>query len=152
MSTIATSSHGGDSGNGNPLAKIMGAAIAGISELMLFHPVDTITKRLMSYEGRVIQASVGQTATLLNTVIFRSNADAAIFKKYSSLFPGIGFGAGYKISQRVYKFGGQPVVRDLITKNYSDTFENTFGKRNAKVRGKIKQQSLVYCTARNTLV
>jgi hypothetical protein len=134
MSVIATSGHGGDSTNGNPIAKILGAAIAGISELMLFHPVDTITKRLMSHEGRVVQSSVGQTAALLNTIIFRSNADAAVFKKYSSLFPGIGFGAGYKISQRVYKFGGQPIVRDLITKNYSTNFENTFGKRNAKVR------------------
>lgn len=28
-----------------------------------------------------------------------------------SLFPGLGFGAGYKILQRVYKFGGQPYVK-----------------------------------------
>lgn len=28
-------------------------------------------------------------------------------RKYLSLFPGLGFGAGYKILQRVYKFGGQ---------------------------------------------
>jgi hypothetical protein len=31
------------------------------------------------------------------------------------------------VSQRVYKYGGQPFARDLITKNYGDSFERTFG-------------------------
>jgi hypothetical protein len=28
-------------------------------------------------------------------------------RKVASLFPGVGFGAAYKVLQRVYKFGGQ---------------------------------------------
>ncbi|CAN0318394.1 unnamed protein product [Ectocarpus sp. 13 AM-2016] len=53
-------------------------------------------------------------------------------RKYLSLFPGLGFGAGYKILQRVYKFGGQPFVRDYITRNHSERFERAFGQRRAK--------------------
>ena len=35
-------------------------------------------------------------------------------KKYGSLFPGIGYGAVYKICQRVYKFGGQPYAKEAM--------------------------------------
>jgi len=50
-----------------------------------------------------------------------------------SLFPGLGYAAGYKVSQRIYKFGGQPWFNDLIKKNYKDNFTNTFGERNGKL-------------------
>lgn len=40
-------------------------------------------------------------------VIFKEAAARGTVGKYFSLFPGLGFGAGYKILQRVYKFGGQ---------------------------------------------
>lgn len=40
-------------------------------------------------------------------VIFKEAAARGTVSKYLSLFPGLGFGAGYKILQRVYKFGGQ---------------------------------------------
>lgn len=113
--------------------------MAGFSELIIFHPVDTISKRLMSHEGRVVQPNISQTATLLNTIIFKSKANASILTRYASLFPGLGFGAGYKITQRVYKFGGQPIVRDWISNNYSKNFESSFGKRNAK--------TIMYATA-----
>lgn len=39
----------------------------------------------------------------------------------------------------MYKFGGQPFVRDWMTKNFNSSFENTFGKRNAK--------TMIYATA-----
>lgn len=40
-------------------------------------------------------------------MIFKEAAARGTVRKYLSLFPGLGFGAGYKILQRVYKFGGQ---------------------------------------------
>ena len=36
-------------------------------------------------------------------VIFREHAKASAGKKFLSLFPGLGYAAGYKILQRVYK-------------------------------------------------
>lgn len=125
--------------NGSTLAKVMGSAVAGFSELIVFHPIDTVAKRLMSHEGKVVQNGFSETCLLLNKIIFKSNAESTFLKKYASLFPGLGFGAGYKITQRIYKFGGQPIVRDWIVKNYSNSFESTFGKRNSK--------TIMYATA-----
>lgn len=49
-----------------------------------------------------------------------------------SLFPGLGYAASYKILQRIYKYGGQPFVRDYLAKNHQSTFDNSFGKSNGK--------------------
>ncbi|KAK3344349.1 mitochondrial carrier domain-containing protein [Lasiosphaeria hispida] len=108
------------------LARLLGSGSAGIAELAIFHPVDTIAKRLMSNESKV-----GNLATL-NKVIFRNTADATIGKKFVSLFPGLGYAAGYKILQRVYKYGGQPVARDYLGEHYGKNFENAFGKKTGK--------------------
>jgi hypothetical protein len=71
--------------------------------LFPLQPVDTITKRLMSTKTKYIQP--GQTAQNLNQIIFKGSAQAGVLTKAVSLFPGLGFAAGYKILQRTYKFG-----------------------------------------------
>ncbi|KAF7846302.1 hypothetical protein BT93_L4650 [Corymbia citriodora subsp. variegata] len=99
---------------------------AGIAELMIFHPVDTIAKRLMSNSTRVT------TVSAFNAVIFKQYASASISQKFTSLFPGLGYAAGYKILQRIYKYGGQPFVRDYLDKNHRSTFDQAFGKSTGK--------------------
>lgn len=37
-------------------------------------------------------------------VVFKESANASVGKKFVSLFPGLGYAAGYKILQRVYKY------------------------------------------------
>jgi hypothetical protein len=56
-----------------------------------------------------------------------------LLKRYGSLFPGIEFGAAYKILQRIYKFGG------FIMNNYSAPFKAAFGEKQAK--------TVIYATA-----
>ncbi|KAK4187603.1 mitochondrial carrier domain-containing protein [Podospora australis] len=108
------------------LARLLGSGSAGIAELAIFHPVDTIAKRLMSNEGKVANL------TQLNTVIFKDKATATAGRKFVSLFPGLGYAAGYKVLQRVYKYGGQPVARDYLTTHYGKDFESAFGKKTGK--------------------
>ncbi|KAL2116330.1 hypothetical protein VTJ04DRAFT_8497 [Mycothermus thermophilus] len=108
------------------LARLLGSGSAGIAELAIFHPVDTIAKRLMSNEGKV------NSLSKLNTVIFKDKASAPLVRKFVSLFPGLGYAAGYKVLQRIYKYGGQPVVRDYLTTHYSKDFEKAFGKKTGK--------------------
>jgi hypothetical protein len=73
---------------------------------LIFHPVDTISKRLMSNKAQVRRRSLvrrttsisyfGQlTASTLNAVIFREHANKAAGGKFLSLFPGLGYAAGY---------------------------------------------------------
>ncbi|EKG11233.1 Mitochondrial substrate/solute carrier [Macrophomina phaseolina MS6] len=107
-------------------ARLTGAGCAGIAELAVFHPVDTIAKRLMSNQGKITSASQ------LNTVIFKDKAAATLPTRLFSLFPGLGYAAAYKILQRVYKYGGQPFVRDYLAKNHGDTFDRAFGKGTGK--------------------
>lgn len=125
---LATS--GVQSSSGVSSARLLGSAIAGLSELCLFHPVDTVAKRLMSTESRLIVVGSGSmTAYNLNHAIFRDSFNKNPFAKVGSLFPGIGFGAAYKIVQRVYKFGGQPVVKDMLSSKYGAQVEEKFGRK-----------------------
>jgi hypothetical protein len=103
-------------------ARILGSGTSGIAELIVFHPVDTVAKRLMSNRSHLSLSN-------LNQVIFRNAANASIGGKFVSLFPGLGYAAGYKVAQRVYKFGGQPYFRDIIDSNAGDWFRSTFGKK-----------------------
>ncbi|KAK3044340.1 hypothetical protein LTS18_001537, partial [Coniosporium uncinatum] len=88
--------------------------------------VDTTAKRLMSAHGRVA------TLARANEVIFKDKAAASAGARFLSLFPGLGYAAAYKILQRVYKYGGQPFVRDYLAKNHGESFDRTFGKGNGK--------------------
>lgn len=45
----------------------------------------------MSNQGKVTSAA------RLNEVIFRDSAHTALPKKFASLFPGLGYAAGYKV-------------------------------------------------------
>ncbi|KZT56723.1 mitochondrial carrier [Calocera cornea HHB12733] len=109
------------------LARVLGSGTSGIAELMVFHPVDTIAKRLMS--NTTIN---GHTLSGLNQIIFRQQASASLGTKVLSLFPGLGYAAGYKVAQRIYKFGGQPWFNDILGRNYGTWFRSTFGEKNGK--------------------
>lgn len=100
------------------IARISGSVIAGVLELALFHPIDTVSKRLMSNQGRIT------SLTHLNKVIFKENTLSPLSLKFVSLFPGLEYAAGYKILQRVYKYSGQPIVilLDIVRRWLSEIF------------------------------
>ncbi|CEH17728.1 mitochondrial carrier protein [Ceraceosorus bombacis] len=104
-------------------ARVLGSGTSGIAELLIFHPVDTVAKRLMSNKQAGLQVS---------QIVFKDKASAPIGTKFISLFPGLGYAAGYKVLQRVYKFGGQPFVNDYLVSNHKAAFTNTFGEKNGK--------------------
>ncbi|KAI0369610.1 mitochondrial carrier [Pilatotrama ljubarskyi] len=113
---------GSDSG----AARVLGSGASGIAELLLFHPVDTIAKRLMSNKSKV-------SLSTLSPIIFKEYATAPLGRRLLSLFPGLGYAAGYKVTQRIYKYGGQPWFSDILSKNYKDSFTNAFGERKGKM-------------------
>ena len=111
-------------------ARLVGSGTSGILELLGFHPVDTVAKRLMNNTKPVFGGvPMSQSLTLLNQIIFKDSANAGTLKKYLSLFPGLGAAAGYKILQRMYKFGGQPFANDYLNKNHKSTFKEMFGEK-----------------------
>jgi hypothetical protein len=118
-------SHSGK-GKESGTARVLGSGASGVAELLVFHPVDTVAKRLMSNKAKASTSS-------LNSIIFRDYATASAGRKFMSLFPGLGYAAGYKVSQRIYKFGGQPWFNDIITRHYKDHFTSAFGERKGKM-------------------
>ena len=60
----------------------MGSAVAGVSELMLFHPVDTIAKRIMTTESRLVVNSISGTAGNLNAAVFKEAKSAGLGAKF----------------------------------------------------------------------
>jgi len=111
MTTVSMiySSHEGSGKKGEKTgsARVMGSGLAGICELAIFHPVDTIIKRLMNSNQKLSSGVVSQ-------VLFLDSANAGIVEKAQTLYRGVASGAMYKISQRVYKFGGQPFLKDFF--------------------------------------
>jgi hypothetical protein len=89
------------------LARFAGSGIAGLCELTLFHPVDTVAKRLMNSKEELSRHNYSR-------VLFQKASEGTTFQKYSSLFGGFGYGALYKVTQRMYKFGGQPILNDFM--------------------------------------
>lgn len=100
---------------------LIGAATSGVLEIGIFHPVDTVAKRLMSNKGK--------TAGRLGEVLFREHASKGLVGKWFSLYPGLNFAAAYKILQRTYKFSAQPILKDYVAANHSSVFVNAFGKK-----------------------
>ncbi|GAA5909530.1 Ggc1p [Sporobolomyces salmoneus] len=113
----------GGNGRDSGAARVLGSGTSGIAELIIFHPVDTVAKRLMSNKD---------TGKAISEIVFREHAKAAAGQKFLSLFPGLGYAAGYKVLQRVYKFGGQPYFNDFLAKNFKPQFTNAFGEKNGK--------------------
>lgn len=107
-------------------ARVLGLAAAGICEIAVFHPVDTVLKRLMLNHTKVT------TAAQFNSVIFREHASKPLGKRLFTLFPGLGYAAVYKIMQRVYKYGGQPFANEFLTRNFGPLYESAFGAKTGK--------------------
>ncbi|OAV97433.1 mitochondrial GTP/GDP carrier protein 1 [Puccinia triticina 1-1 BBBD Race 1] len=129
MSPPLSSTQHRDSG----AARFLGSGTSGVAELMIFHPVDTLAKRLMSNKSSSLN---------FNQIVFKNYAEAPIGKKFLSLFPGLGYAAGYKILQRIYKFGGQPYFKDDLNKHHKSKFVSMFGEKNGKAMTEAAAGSL----------
>ncbi|CUG88891.1 mitochondrial carrier protein, putative [Bodo saltans] len=105
------------------------ATMAGTLEILFFHPFDTVAKRMMSNTTSLRGSSFGETMSNVNKCIFKKHADASFTAKVAYLYPGSLYAMTYKVLQRVYKFAGQPIVRDAINENYGDNFKAAFGKK-----------------------
>jgi hypothetical protein len=121
--------HGGSGKKGAKMPYVIGSATSGVLEIMIFHPVDTVAKRLMSNTTTVFEKGAARSDNLnrLGAVIFKDAQSKNFVGKWLSLFPGVSFGAVYKVLQRTYKFGSQPILREYMATNYGDSFRSAFG-------------------------
>eukprot|EP00796_Vickermania_ingenoplastis_P010320 gene10320-7215_t len=122
------------------------ATLAGTCEIIIFHPFDTVAKRLMAHRRRVVDPlSFRGTCHNIYDVIFgelhkpaagsaetTARRSSTLFQKVHHLYPGSKYAVMYKVSQRVIKFAGQPMARDYMFRHHHSLF---FGKEAPAVRG-----------------
>ena len=99
----------------NIYSKLIGSGIAGLLESTVFHPLDTISKRLMSNQNKLIIR--GHDSNVYN-IIFQTNVNKKLIQQVKSLYNGITFSLMHRITQRMYSYGGQPILRQYIEKEY----------------------------------
>jgi len=87
--------------------RILASGVAGALELCMFHPLDTVAKRLMNSRDRVTGSNWQQVA-------LQGREALGLPGTMRSLFPGLSLGAAYKITQRSYVWGGQPFVKEML--------------------------------------
>eukprot|EP00939_MAST-03C_sp_MAST-3C-sp1_P002438 g2438.t1 len=100
--------HTGNGKKTSVMAKICGSSVAGISEICLFHPIDTVAKRLMNNKTKL-----RSVAEFRHTVLGGHSA--------LRLYSGLTAGFLYKVSQRTYKYGGQAYLNETFRNNYGLT-------------------------------
>lgn len=114
----------------NSAAQFLGSGMAGVIEVGLFHPFDTVIKRWQNHNRKVKLITCDSTE--VSKIVFKEAYNKSAFNKLHSLYSGLSFGALYKITQRVYKFGGQPLVKQRLENSaISHYYEMKVGKKHA---------------------
>jgi len=90
---------------------ILVSGAAGGLELCLFYPLDTAVKRLMNSRDCFSRSN-------WRAVLLQGADTSGAAGKIKTFFPGLRFGAAYKVTQRAYVWGAQPIVKELLKKRY----------------------------------
>jgi hypothetical protein len=197
MPHLGGGSREGTKHSSHPLARLVGSSSSALFELIIFHPIDTAAKRIITHQGRLLTAeglSLSSKFSKMGAVVFQvcvyvrvrvgifkpdrsivpfgegrgepevnilfthrhtylrllltscNNTHAHIyiythtqdkiragpFQKLRSLFPGIKFGAYYKLCQRTGAYGLQPFLFDHVHRNYHEGFTQWVGSKRAR--------------------
>jgi len=125
--------HGGKPKKGeSAIPYVLSACVSGVMEVFLFHPVDTTAKRLMSNTQPIFSHPEKGAGTRLSEVVFAKAHGQPLGTKVRNMFPGISFGAYYKILQRTYKFGAQMILKNAMQDRFGGAFANRFGDKLGK--------------------
>ena len=74
-------------------ARFVGSALTGLIEISIFHPLDTVSKRLMA----------NHTGSKFSRTVFGEAVTGSVLDKVRCLYPGLGYGVIYKVSQRILR-------------------------------------------------
>ncbi|KAI9328825.1 putative GGC1-protein of the mitochondrial carrier family [Obelidium mucronatum] len=119
---------------------IFGAGFAGFLELFLFHPVDTVAKRLINDRSRT------RTLGNIRQIVFKEAAGRGIVKEIASLYPAFGWAVGYKIMQRSLQFGMHPIINTHLRAQYEPRVRDQVGSKWARTVIAATGGVLIGCT------
>ena len=96
----------------NPLYALGISAVSGVLEVTVFHSIDTVSRRIQVSEQPIYKFDMKFTENIrrLECILLR-DSNQGLSSAFSSLYRGYFFSVAYKVIQRTYQFGGQPIVR-----------------------------------------
>lgn len=92
-------------------SKLLGSGFAGILESVIFHPADTISKRLMSNQQKLV---VYGKQSNLKEILLHTKTKPTLNLQIKGLYNGLGFSLIHRFTQRMYGYGGQPILREFV--------------------------------------
>ena len=101
--------------NNSIYPKLIGSGIAGILESLIFHPADTISKRLMSNQDKII---ISGNNSNLRRILFQTQINTTTNQQIRGLYNGLGFSLMHRFTQRMYGYGGQPLLKQFIENKF----------------------------------
>src|SRR5437016_4619927 len=91
----------------------------------LFHPLDTMLRRMQIYRQRI------DSMDKFRRAVFLQSHNASVFDRMRSLLQGFWLSASYKIISSTYKFGGQSYFERHIDDIYGSDIRNYVGDKYA---------------------
>ena len=101
--------------------KLIGSGLSGLLEVGIFHPFDTVSKRIMSNEKKL--TIFGKNSNV-SEIIFNTCNKTSLMSRCIPLYNGIGFAMMHRCNQRMYGYGGQPILKDIIERKYDGKTKN----------------------------
>jgi len=118
--------------NWTTFARFGGSFFAGICEMVTFYPLDTVGKRLM-FDSTKRAFRIDEKMRQMREAIFLHGRAAVQWSEpvsvIRSFYAGFLWAGVYKVSQRTWQFGSQPIFRELIDHSWPDVFHARFGHR-----------------------
>src|SRR3990167_7537005 len=108
---------------------------SGVLEASVFHPWDTIATRLQISKEKIYlkDKSFSKGVTRFNQIVFQEAHHKNFTSKLISLYHGVIYAGAYKILQRTYKFGGQPIAVQYVDHYSGEYFRKYFGDKKGKI-------------------
>lgn len=105
----------------------MGACMAGMVDVGLFHPGDTIAKRLQKSDKKIFLPgySFAQMTQGFKEVIFGPAVNQGLGEKMASFYKGVKPAAFYKVSQTAIRFGGQAITKDFLKQHVGHIYPDS---------------------------
>ena len=111
----------------NGIVKVTTAAACGVLEVSSTHPVDTITRRLMTNRDPV------RSLNALNNVVFQNVSESPLRVRAAGLRSGSELATTHTVCKRAYKFGTQPLIEGALKDRFGSEFCSVFEGKTADV-------------------
>lgn len=95
--------------------KLIGSGTAGILESLIFHPADTVSKRLMSNQEKLILSG---NKSNIKSILLQTQINTTFKTQIRGLYNGLGFSLMHRFTQRMYGYGGQPILKQIVETRY----------------------------------